>query len=1153
VEQFDSTFSPILPGLTLLEASAGTGKTYSLVRLIARHIVEHGLKIQEILVVTFTRAATAEINSRLFSLLTSLFTELKSEDDVKDALTKKWINDPDPTRKTSAIKALSVALASYDQANIFTIDGFLHRVSKDFSIQLNQLMETEIVENESELLDEALDEFWRSNVYHLSEQEYNHFSDLVSREDILSLIKLINDNPTAILDEAFETLPADFQDTRQELFACIRDQLHTIKSWITNPPKQARSGMDYIFNEALRDEYLSHFDLLANGILNKESEKTLKKCDPEFMLSIAAWKQNSEAQRRAYSCKPEVEIFKKITILYQKSPREAEAAWLVGSSANKTRCLLEQLKISRRIQSHNDVTNSIYETLTESLDKAKLLSEGLQNQYKAILIDEFQDTSPSQCEIFLRLFRDPLCSFSGINRYFHIIGDPKQSIYKFRGADVYSYLKASELKDHSAALLTNYRSSKKIIEATNYLFTRVSDPFMTNDRIAYHEAKVPDERQSEDSEAIQLIGFIKYSNNIIKHLCNQICSLLNKGIEASQMAVLVRTKYQAGEVYTALQERGIAGSLYVSTSLLNTPEAKEFHLLLSSLLKPRDQKLLRSALLLPCFVPGHHLKLVDGEYLVQNPENLSEIWQQTHQHWNKKGILSALRFMDRKLNLTSSFLHYSDGERKLTNYFHLAELLDKTSREKMLNPVMSLAWYEEALYDIQNNTLRDAVELKISSQDNAIQILTLHKSKGLEFDYVFLPFMNDTNKNRKHPPIYHDESLQPRIAASLNGDHGNAIEQEEIADSIRLFYVGVTRAKTQCYLYHHPSGVIENTISRDTTFDPVKFATESEGLIAYTNGEEEFEPIPLEPKLLQPRELRALSTHGLCIQQKYRTSSFSSLSRNVFSERHFEFEEITPEAPQAFDSLLIPRFWHKLAPGSVLGLTFHAILEEVDFQNPGNIAQLIHEKLTVYRPYPHGEEPSEDKVHELVSEIHYAILFLLEHDLGDGLKLAMIPKEKRLNEANFLLQSSHFNTYSIQKALEKYPPRDMPKSYLQRLQDLPEVQALGFLDGYIDMIFEHKGRYHILDWKTNKVDQQNIHYLAEKMAVSHYYLQYLIYTIALDRMLINLIGSDYDPEKHLGNIYYVYLRGVDSSQPGSGVYLDPIHPARNTLLKNAIM
>lgn len=1161
--EFNAITTPIDSGLTLLEAGAGTGKTFSLVRIVARQIVELGIPIEKILVVTFTKAATAEISERLQSLLYSYKQEFSSGK-IKDKNDLPYTWNKANIESHTIHQRLDLALANFDNAAIYTIDGFFQRVLKENTLETAHLFNAELTTNEDAIIELAIKDYWRSKVYSLTSEDYEKFSESIKLREIKDFIKLTLNNKSAQLHPFYFGMTKNAQESWDKL----RHIISTEKTRLIEFIEQAVDGLSKangtLFHASKKNLYIEQINSIAKADDDFEAYmELLSKLQFSVYQNDKAWTKAKRHLKESFVNHPIATVLQSIEVLSNELPKHYYQTKTYGTIYQYVIQRVNELKKELNQHSYNDITEKIHTALVSKLDST--IRNSLRAKYKAALIDEFQDTSPHQCEVFLKLFKN---TQPHEQSYFHIIGDPKQSIYKFRGADVYAYLKAANEADHRYSLLTNYRSSAGLTSGINHLFQQVDDPFKSNGLIKFQAAKHPAHAQLSHSKTppMQIRSFPQRNYTAIAdNICSEIIQLLGKpwsfyntekegSIQASDIAILVRKKKEATLLQKQLNSYNIPCTLQTTSSLLESREAKEMHLLLSSILEPKRRSLLTSVLLTPAMGMGN---FIDGkDFNIPQLDELIEVFSQAKQLWQKKNIMPMFLNLCEQLPLRTNLLSCTEGERRMTNFFHLAEVLDTIARDKNLSPLNTVALLESAIQGDTNEIEAETLEQRISTDENAVQIITLHKSKGLEYEIVFLPFINQYLSET--PLIYHDPATHDAWIApppSTNPTHHDLRLEEECADGIRLYYVGLTRACQRCYLYHYPllpyltkaPGTIDLTL-------PLTDADYFSNLADQSNNTIEFISYSLEDKHKpnnrhqatkaqnQQIDLEYLPSHKLTISQKNRTSSFTGITRNI--EEAKDYDNVAGHQNSA-PYLNQEKFWDLLRPGAALGLTFHEILELANFQDISDLEQLIPHFFAKHQPYKNPTALTGD----LFLEVGQYLKQLYLHDLGDNLRLCDISPQQRLNEAEFLFNTSSFSPPEFSHVLAHNPPEYMPENYLQQLQDTPLKTLQGYLDGIIDLVFVHEGRYHILDWKTNLIEDNSPSYLATKMASSHYFLQYHLYTVALDRFLTqNLI--DYDPNKHLGNVYYIFLRGIDIQAPGSGVYRDTISVKRLELLRS---
>jgi len=1182
MKPFHVSQTEISHGLTLLEAGAGTGKTYSLVRIIARHLVENKIPIDQILTVTFTRAATAEIKGRLHELLSEISLSLKEPNDKND-LVNHWRDTQSPEFLEEARINISKALANFDSVPIFTIDGFFQRLLKEFAFEANQLFSVELATDESQLIQTALRDYWRQHVYSLDRSGLDLFEQQVKFNEAQSFISEALRNPQATFDPSYKLSPTK----------ALAPYLHAWKNFITELQEHKQGLFDFLTN--VPNEFKkSGYPFYKNGVpmvtvINAIQIEPTEPAAPVLDLGhieklafshLQSDKVFKKGQFFNLSTHPLAKLFQSIDSLIEARPKNLKSAYY-GDILSFVTDRLTQLKKERNVQSYSDVTNTLAALFEENSATSDAIKESIREKFQAGLIDEFQDTSPQQCTVFLNLFHHT-------DRYFHIIGDPKQSIYRFRGADVFSYIEAKNKADHEFSLLTNYRSTPRMIHAVNQIFTLSDDPFLVDQKIQFSRALWQGEEDAttppDGPTALHLHTIspeIKKAAPIreacYKNIALEILNLLGtpwsdlgsdkKGsVTPADIAVLVRTGKEGLAISNTLSKLNIPVTLNSSSSLLDSDETNEIFTILTALLEPRKSGLLRMALLTPA--------LGSGKMLTHNNQaefdNLTYQVAELHKTWEKHGLMPMMLDFVKEFNIRTTLLALPQGQRRITNFMHLIELLDEKSRTLKLSPSATVQWLEMAIQGSVTDTDSEVLELRIATDDHAVQVRTQHTSKGLEFPITFVtsPCPADLSKQKPTLSYHNPATLKPRFAAIEDKD-SEIFEQrkkETFADAARLAYVALTRSEVICHFYLIPATkkpeehAVLQMLGMPTQEELQQLSDNSSGCIVYDEIQPDIleEPIPTwkgsRDETAQKTLLTTRDNSPITISHNQRTTSFSGITRNTpdivhDSDSQTEAEITTTHTPeQESPKTPAPKFWKKLQAGASLGLVFHEILEEIDFQSPDTLESLISSKLLKYNPWK--EKPSPQKLTTMTEEIAGSIQQLLTHPLSenDGITLDSIALNQRLTEPEFLLSGSQFSLNPLSKILANDPPANLPADYIQQLQSITTHQLDGYLTGFIDLIFEHDGRYHLLDWKTNQLNNYSRQSIAESMADHHYFLQYHLYSLALDRFLAQRLPH-YDPEKHLGNTYYVYLRGVDPAIPGSGVFTDRLTPARLDALR----
>jgi len=1195
MSSFNVCNTPINHGLTLLEAGAGTGKTYSLVRVIARHLVENDLSIDQILTVTFTRAATAEIKGRLHELLSEISTSLKNPDlpaDKTNDLVAHWrANESDEFLDNARIR-ISIALANFDSVAIFTIDGFFQRLIKEFAFEANQLFSVELDTDETKLIHTALRDYWRQHVYCMNQADLDTFQSYIKFDKAQSFITEALRNPHAKFDDAYQQSPSDhmapYQALWKKFITKLNTQRATIIDFITNPPAGFKKAGYPFFKSGVP---MSHIidSMLANTSAPLINLGYLPKISFSNLQSDSSFNKGKSVDLSGH---PLAELFKTIDELTETSPQHLQSAYL-GDILRFVRTRLDQLKKERNVKSYSDVTNALADLLREDSATSESMKQSIKNKFHAGLIDEFQDTSPQQCTVFLNLFHHP-------DRYFHIIGDPKQSIYRFRGADVFSYIEAKNKADDEFSLLTNYRSTPRMIHAVNQLYQMSDDPFLVDEKITFAPALWQGQDQQEDQAVppqgvpalhIHAISPALKNAEPIRQACyrsvaRETAKLLGTPwstidpekdgvIKPSDIAILVRSGKDGFAINDELTRLNIPVTVNTRTSLIESEETADVFTILTALLEPRKSDLLRMALL--------SASLGGGQLLAPNNDaefdSITHQMADLHKRWHQLGLMPMMLDFVQQFNVRTRLLGLQQGQRRITNFMHVIELLDDKARTQKLTPTATVQWLEMAIQGSILDTESEVLELRIATDDAAVQIRTQHTSKGLEFPITFITSPCPSDLQYLPPQSsYHDpDSLDPMFAAIENkdGDIYEFRKKETFADASRLAYVALTRSKYICHFYLTPQSkgnpedhAMFQMLGMPNEAALLALAENSHGCVVYDTIEPDIFELPNPPwsgKGSETNSAPALKHRDpalINITHSQRTTSFTGITRNAPEIIHDSdpdtpsettTEPVRPTSTTAPTGATSPNFWEHLQAGASLGLVFHETLEEIDFQNTSGAENLIEEKLLKYSPWK--EKPKPQQLHNIIGEIQSSLDQLVSHPLSasetDTITLDQISKRQRLTEPGFLLSGTRFSLQSLCQILTKDPPVTLPSDYLQQLQSAPPRSLDGFLTGFIDLIFEHNGRYHLLDWKTNRLRDYSPTSIAESMADHHYYLQYHLYTLALDRLLAHRLGDAYNPAQHLGSTYYVYLRGIDPTLPGRGIFTDQITPTRLNALRQA--
>ncbi len=1153
-----------LSGLHLIEASAGTGKTYTITTLYLRLLLGNTLctenrpplQVDEILVVTFTQAATAELRDRIRQRIKETHLAL-SQNYSHDPLLTKLINDCND--KSLAMTQLADALKRMDEAAVFTIHGFCQHILKESAFESGIPFDTELITDESNQNLQIIEDFWRATFY---------------------------DAPVELTTFATSTW-----QTPERLWSKVSDCIkhHKIKllpeiagTSIDECLKQARQAFKLLSESWHREEkeicdYLLKSQDLNRNIYNKNTEPLINSIKEYF---------TKESNIFATPKKFELLTIDKITTSLKKGSEPPEHTFFkqCNEFAKQLKALntglhvtllrqaidyLQKESFYRKQQkaqlSFDDLLAKV-ETAIKDENTGPALKNKIRSRYPVAMIDEFQDTDLLQYEIFKTIYAR---SDSNDNALL-MIGDPKQAIYSFRGADIFTYINAKRLIDsynNCHTLTVNWRSAKNLVSAINTLFSHARAPFIYDKEIPFiHVTASPD----NDLNPLTINGttpvplqFRLLNNNgkkafsatdakkefafgyalEIKELlrladCNK--ALINEQpLQAKDIAILVRSHSEAQLMQNALRQHNIASVCHSKESVFGSHECDSLCRVLRAIIEPANEQLLRAALCTPLL--GYNANQLTE--IIDNETEWEIIAQQIysyHQTWLEHGFIFMFQKLLREHNIAARILKQSNGERQLTNLLHLAELLQN---RETTNPGMEnlLRWLNLQRTKTEEN---EEQQLRLESDEALIKIVTIHKSKGLEYPIVFLPFIWSGHTQNNRDIIFHDPQ-SGRICMDINtanrDHHSKLAKQEDLAERLRLFYVAVTRAKYLCclswghikgaensalgYLLHGNRQPLEKTDHDDIEKSLTDLADKAPELITIDELPLETKPQPYTktaPADTPPLKARRF---GSTIDTQWSITSYSALTAS-----HKQRSAIIDD-PEEKDLKQQPYSTPFQFPkGSHAGTFLHSLLEQLNFAalSKHELKQQITEQLKQY-----GFKQEWAPV--LQSWIPQILNTPLNSDRNhhDSIKLKDITEDRKLVEMEFYLPLAPIKSEQLSSILSAYTKEDTPLTF-------PTMQ--GMLKGFIDLIFEHRQKYYIIDYKSNYMGDSFEDYasanISSAMQENHYNLQYLIYSVALHRYLQQRL-PDYSYTKDIGGVYYLFLRGMSPDNGNkTGVFHD---------------
>ena len=1133
---FDSQNLP-LQGVNLIESSAGTGKTYALAELYTRLIVEQQIAVNQILVVTYTRAATQELRDRLRLKLAKM----------RDECLKQGIAGQ------TTLKRLELAMQSFDEAAIFTIHGFCQRVLADYAFESGSAFDVEMIGHDDELVRAMADDFWRKYVI-TADERFIHFlfNEKQTPETLLQSVQhligkpYIELLPVPIVETIYQQAQAQFDEVKRLWQVERNEVIAALKSGILNGNQYRASSVD---------KWLTTLDLL----LQAPSLPPLLFADFErFTL------QKLQTALKKHQTLPDLDFWAACSLLWQQ---QQQTILIMDTRALQQlrRDLLTYLqhslpqhKQTQQLLSYDDLLLNVCKALESG--RGRQLIDGLQSQYRAVLIDEFQDTDPIQYDIFRKIFLE-----SSVLAF--LVGDPKQAIYSFRGADIFTYLaaKSAITPQYQHTLATNWRSHPGLIAAINHLFKRQQNPFKYAD-IPFHAVQPGDNKDlltidHHDASGLQIVwcGEIStkqaFTDRVADMTADEIARLLTlavagkatlydnkqsreRAITGADIAVLVRSHRQARIISQCLQKRGINSVQHSKDNVFSSEQARILQRVLAAIADPHDETKLSAALATPI---GGFSALTLYE-LQQNEQQWTAMLHDVaklRQIWLNSGFMRSFRQLLITWQVPQRLLALADGQRQLTNVLHLAELIQENCEQHGGGMTSVLQWLSQQIESA--NSEDEMAQLRLESDEQLVKIITIHKSKGLEYPIVFCPFLWDAKaQNSKSEVIcyHHEGKTKAAFAEPYLSEAAKHAEQEACAEELRLLYVALTRARMRCIIVWGHTKHVEKpalfSLLHPTTLpgdDPddglmmTELATlaNDHHAITFDVMTDSDEPIKYRSAADQATSLSARQFQGN-ISAPWRIGSFSTLKRD-----HDNAELPDYDAPGAGDSLpatTLNRF--SFPRGVRAGECLHALFELSDFesQDEDDWQGLIVRMLVRY-----GFDVKWAKV---VQTWLKQVLATPLH----GFSLANISHAKRINELAFYFPA-HLSCRRLKQQLLPLLADHSPLAITLKRGRFADLS--GFMRGFIDLVFEHKGKFYIVDYKSNYLGEDKADYhqakLNQAMIAHDYPLQYLIYSLALHRYL-GLRIADYEPKRHLGGVYYLFIRGMQPTWGQAGVFYD---------------
>ncbi|HYW35927.1 MAG TPA: exodeoxyribonuclease V subunit beta [Balneolaceae bacterium] len=1180
-------FEVAFNGIHLIEASAGTGKTYNIASLYVRAIIETGMSVDEILVVTYTEAATKELRDRLMKRLRESIRVLDgAKVDEKIGEEDSFLNElpKHVERPQKAIQRLKSAVRSFDEAAVYTIHGFCHHTLQEYAFESGGPFNAELIGDDREIVEELIADYWRQWVQQATEDQL--------KRPLLQLLLNKGFNPQELADSLADFVGKPYLKVSPQ--NSTSDQLEKKLAKLTELYAQLKQEWEASRDEIFRLLDAGHLSYYSTNWLNGWMGKMDKWLQAEVApirhfdkferFSQAYIDDNLKKSRIKEGITPPQHPFFQLIDDYEAVARSLQN-FDVKFKCDLFNYLLEKTdekKAELQVYSYDDLLTRLKQALFHP-ERGQKIREHVRRAYPLALVDEFQDTDPIQYQIFKAIYEE--ASVAGL----FMIGDPKQSIYSFREADVFAYLTARDKAppQNIYNLGRNYRSVPSLIDGINALFSYQENPFILSDisyqpvqagRSGQNELEVGG-RQAEPLEirALQFAGDegpVKKEtakSRSAKDAAVQIKKLLleaqngsakigDRAVQARDIAVLVRSHRQADVVSAALRECGIKSVKHSRESVFKTGEAEELYRVLKAVAEPGNEQLIIAALSTPIF--GYS---VNELYTLHENERKwvekIEQFAEWHDMWQNKDFAYFFRRMMQQEKIAEKVMKGREGERKLTNLIHLSELIQQEQQKAKKTGMRSLLkWLLKKRNEEEKEV--EAEQLRLESDENLVSVVTMHHSKGLEYPIVFCPFLWDSPRRSDGgaPLVYHDPADEYQAILDLNNRNDTNREQkrllkakEELAESVRLAYVAITRAKYKCVigwvhagkiaqsplgclLLHNQQVIasLESSIFSDRNFKADVLSMFQDSLaglaehpsisVPEINQLDEMPDAPL--KSSEKSKLQARSFHrSEPLAKGSGMASFSSLTRGEHQDIEMDYynyyDEFFSDSQVIESSSGLSVF--SFPKGPKPGTAIHHIFEEIDFRDDENWDEVIRNHLR-----------RQDLNEHWLPVVRQMLARTVEKSLSAGepdLHLSAVEPDRMVAEMEFYFTIGHSELHDLLSIIRPNEP-------------LPDTQHgfadEGFLKGFIDLTFEFNGQFYIIDYKTNHLgnsiadyDTENIsHEMTEKL----YDLQYHLYLVALHRFLKKRI-SDYQYRSHMGGVMYLFIRGMNDDGR-EGIYFD---------------
>ena len=1200
---------PVVPGITLVEASAGTGKTYALTELVLRLVLDPDVPdledadgepdLRRLLVVTFTVAATEELKGRIRRALRAALRAFEAPDADPPALVVPFVerfarSDDDRDR---SVRRLRRALAQSGEAGVFTIHGFCRRVLERSAFESGEPFAFDFTEDADRLRQRAARDVWHGlaaahpalgrlavaagwTLDRLLEHEANatRYADTAvvpPAADLVEALATVEAARRALgdvwdVDDALAVVPAEFFSRSERMFGALATDRPALFRAVDAFAEGDVRGLDAV-RTSTTASVVAAINYKNRSGPKQSVEDVLS--DPGFL-----------------ACDAVVEAV------------DALERTLVHVVVDRVGRVYRALKTRAGVLTFDDLVDRLDSALAPDAPTREALVRSIQAQFSVALVDEFQDTDVEQTRIFQT-------AFAGRPLFF--IGDPKQAIYAFRGADVFAYLAAKGDARQAFTLGTNYRSAPRLVEAVNAVFGRLGEharPFVY-DGIPFQPVAPRDASAAPglrgvapeaplvwwtagdlktnrsgvvSKEPAREAALLATVSEIARLLSDERVHLLEtapdgterwRRLEAGDLAVLVRKNQQARDLQDALRRVGVPSVVGRGDDIRASREMDELERVLRAVARPGDRRVVRAALATEMWGwTAADLVAPDADDRV---EAVGESLGRDRAVWRAHGVFRMLAGLLRREGVLDRLQHYADRERRLTNLRHAIELLHDVEGSEGRSPDELLHWVRTR--HSRTFARAAATEMRLESDADAVQLVTMHNAKGLEYPVVFAPFVWDEGDKEtwfgsfvERPPVAHVDGGRRAVydLGSPALEHHRALaDAERLAESLRLTYVALTRARERLYVVWGPlSGAHMSGLGHLLRDLPLPLDDGLAALTADTKAaaqaalrdsldvltdwiaarglEDVMATAPL-PRIVARIASPEAATESVGARRidpalaarvtaHARTGSFSAWASSAPDDRHDSAPSEVEEAVEVPETGLFA-----FAAGPRAGTCLHEVLQFADLAHADELedpesraSENVARTLRL-----HGlHSPRAHRAPLDPAAVVRGLVRRLAATTVPGFGFALRDAQHGAVEWQFHAPRTAAAPAAIADVFEAYGDERV-RAAAPAVRDLDVAGVEDLFTGVADLVVQHPppdgeggGPFYLFDWKSNHLGSTLAHYapdaLDRAMRAHHYTLQAHLYLVGLHRHLRARLGAAYDYDRHVGGVAYVFLRGV---------------------------